>query len=352
MLRTTVIAKTDLARSTNIIRAMTTAELDSLLTNQSKLVIPIVEQHGGVHLKGEGDAFWLTFPSVTEAALAAIDLQRALRHAQLGRPDQERLSMRIAIAVGDALHKDGDIFGAVMSLTARIESLTPPDEIYLSHAAWLSLNHGQVATRFVDSIVLKGFDKPEQIYRVLQHDVIYTEHGQFILGCDLGRFTRFTEQHAPEDIGKALIQLESLALASALPRDGRLRVIGGDTAILTFGLAEQAIAAAENWAQGWSEFLGGSGFDLPMRLGLQRGDYYLFRTHFFGNAISEAIWLARAAAALGKEQEALPLVLSEEVLPHLQDTPYQPRIRPIQPSSEIQERFGTRQLYTIAIAKQ
>lgn len=351
MLRTTVIAKTDLARSTNIIRAMTTEELDSLLTNQSKLVIPIVEQHGGAHFKGEGDAFWLTFPSATEAALAAIDLQRALRHAQVGRPDQERLSMRIAIAVGDALHKDGDIFGAVMSLTARIESLTPPDEIYLSHAAWLALNHGQVGTRFVDSFTLKGFDKPEHVYRVLQHDVIHTERGQFILGCDLGRFTRFTNQHAPEDIGKALIQLESLALASALPRDGRLRAIGGDTAILTFEWAEQAIAAAENWAQGWSEFLQESGFDLPMRLGIQQGDYYLFRTHFFGNAISEAIWLARAAAALANEQDTTAIALSEEVFTSLQGTTYVQRITPIQSTSDIHERFGNRQLYALTVAK-
>lgn len=97
MLRTTVIAKTDLVKSTQHFRSLTAAQLSNLLDSHSRLFPPIVEQYQGTVIKSEGDAFWLTFPSVTAAALAAIDMQRELRHTQHNLPEPERLAMRVVM---------------------------------------------------------------------------------------------------------------------------------------------------------------------------------------------------------------------------------------------------------------
>jgi adenylate cyclase len=66
------------------------------------------------------------------------------------------------------LHEDGALVGGTVVLTARIEAITPPDEIYLSPSAWLAVNQAEVRTAPVGSFALKGFGEPVPIYRVEQ----------------------------------------------------------------------------------------------------------------------------------------------------------------------------------------
>jgi len=91
-------------------------------------------------------------------------MQEELRHTQLNK-GEDRLAMRIVITLGDVLHEEGDFFGDAVALAARIETITPPDEIYMSAAARLAVNHGEVRTTLVDAFALKGFAEPVPIYR-------------------------------------------------------------------------------------------------------------------------------------------------------------------------------------------
>src|SRR6266853_3690152 len=101
-LRLTAIMKTDISGSTPRFRMLTESDLAALLTEHREFVSKFSAAHGGKIVKGEGDAFWLTFPSVTAAALAAIAMQRELALAQPNKGD-DRLAMRIVITLGDVL---------------------------------------------------------------------------------------------------------------------------------------------------------------------------------------------------------------------------------------------------------
>ena len=164
-LRTTVIMKTDMSGSTVRLRQLPESEMSVLFVEHHALVARVAASHGGQIVKVEGDGFWLSFPSVTGAALAAVAMQHELRLAQPGRGD-DRLAMRIVIALGDVLHQDGALVGEAVVLAARIEQVTPPDEIYLSPSAWLATNHAEVRTSFVETFALKGFDAPVPVYRI------------------------------------------------------------------------------------------------------------------------------------------------------------------------------------------
>jgi class 3 adenylate cyclase len=296
MLRTTVIVKTDLVKSTEYIRGLTGVELDRLLAAHAELFKPIVTRYHGAILKGEGDAFWLTFPSVTAGALAAIDMQRALRHSQSGVPEPLRLAMRIAIALGDVLHRDDDLFGSAMALTARIESQTPTDEIYLSHSAWLALNHAEVDTVFVSAIELKGFAQPEPVYRVVQRDLIRLESNQVVVVSDIQHFARFVAEKTIDDIANALTQYEALAQIHLNPAGGNLRVMAGDNFLITFSDPAQALPAVEAWVKAWVAFIRDQGYDLPIYVGIEQGPYYFFRAHLFGSTINNAFGLVRSVS--------------------------------------------------------
>jgi class 3 adenylate cyclase len=78
--------------------------------------------------------------------------------------------------------------GEAVVLAARIEQLTPPDEIYLSPSAWLATNHVEVRTSFVESFALKGFDTPVPVYRVDPTHRTQSFTDQYIMVADLNSY--------------------------------------------------------------------------------------------------------------------------------------------------------------------
>src|SRR5919201_6199424 len=132
-LRATAILKTDISGSTVRFRTLSEADLHALFVEHREFLSHHAAAHAGRIVKPEGDGFWLVFPSVTAAALAAMAMQEELRFAQPNTGD-DRLSMRIVITLGDVLHEEGALIGDTVVLTVRIEAITPPDAIYLSAA--------------------------------------------------------------------------------------------------------------------------------------------------------------------------------------------------------------------------
>ena len=166
-LRTTVVMKTDIGGSTSRFRELFAADLQTLLSNHLNFITHHSAEHGGRIIKAAGDGYWLEFSSATGAARAAVEMQDALRLGQPGRGD-DRLAIRIVIALGDIALQDGDFIGDAFALATRIEAVTPPDEIYLASAARLALASADVPTTLVNNFTFKGFDEPISVYRIEQ----------------------------------------------------------------------------------------------------------------------------------------------------------------------------------------
>jgi class 3 adenylate cyclase len=142
-MRTTAIMKTDISGSTVRFRTLGEAELHALLLEHREFLGRHAAVHDGRIVKPEGDGFWLVFPSVTAAALAAMAMHEELRFAQPNKGD-DRLAMRIVITLGDVLHEEEALVGDAVVLATRIEAITPPDEIYLSASAWLAVTQAEI----------------------------------------------------------------------------------------------------------------------------------------------------------------------------------------------------------------
>ncbi len=158
-LRTIVIMKTDISGSTSRFRELLAADLQALLGEHRDFLARHAAEHDGHIIKAAGDGHWLEFPSVTGAAKAAIEMQEALRLTQLNRGD-DRIAIRIVIALGDIAVQDGDFIGDAFALATRVEAVTPPDEIYLTAAARLVLTSAEIQTALVESFAFKGFAEP------------------------------------------------------------------------------------------------------------------------------------------------------------------------------------------------
>jgi class 3 adenylate cyclase len=285
-LQTTAILKTDIKGSTPTFRSLQESDLSALLTSHHEFVTRIASAHGGRIVKPEGDGFWMTFPSVTAAALAAMAMQEELQLAQPNKGD-DRIAMRIVITLGDVLNPEGALIGDAVVLAARIEALTPPDEIFLSAAARLAVNQGEVRTGLVDSFVLKGFSEPVPVYRIEQRHRTQVIKDQYIVITELRSFSAFSESAAVSSVEKTLDRMLDLVGQVCRDFNGTSRFNAGDSYWLTFLEAGQAVAAADRLAREWrgvSREMAGC----LMNVVVHKGTLNAYRSYLYGSDLSLA----------------------------------------------------------------
>src|SRR5215510_7567516 len=281
--RITVILKTDIVDSTTRLAEQTQLEMGLQRKQHRQFISETALQHRGSIFDEEGDAYWIEFPSVTDAVLAALDMHQNLHSMQAGKGEKERLTIRAVVTVGDILHQGTDTIGMTMSLTARIEKLTPPDEIYLSHAAWLLLNKAEVQTSFVNEFKVKGFAEPEKIYRVDQKYRVRTLANQFIVFTDIRGWTTFTKSSSIQEIEDVLIYYDDLLNRVCDSYGGEIRNTGGDQYFLTFSEAESLFNAIDELCESWQEIR--RRYDLGLAIAIHKGDLNIIRSYLFSNDI-------------------------------------------------------------------
>ena len=71
--------KTDIKGFSTHVGLLNDLELSNLLEEHKNFIKNKTEKYKGKIIKGEGDAFWITFKSVTAAVNSGIEIQNELR---------------------------------------------------------------------------------------------------------------------------------------------------------------------------------------------------------------------------------------------------------------------------------
>jgi class 3 adenylate cyclase len=322
-LRTTVIMKTDIRGSTVRFRALPEADLNVLLSEHRTFVSHLAAAHDGRIVKPEGDGFWVVFPSVTAGALAAMHMQEELRLAQPGKGD-ERLAMRIVLTLGDVLHQEGALVGDAVVLAARIEEITPPDEIYLSPAAWLAVNQAEVQTSFVDAFALKGFPEPVPVYRIAQTHRMRVIADQFIVFMDLSGLSTISPMSTVEKILDRLLELVGRVCREC---GGTNRFGTGDAYCLTFPEPSLAMTAVERLAEGWGAFERRERLCCPLHVVVHKGVLHAFRSYLLSSDLNVAVQIESATRRLPPRDTSI--FVTGQVRLDLVGTPWEERLQPL-----------------------
>lgn len=312
-IRSTVVVKTDISGFTKRIKTLPEVELSYLLNQHKRFVSEAVLKNGGSIIKGEGDSFWITFPSVNAATSAAVGMQQELRVAQTGKSDDERLAIRVVIGLGDVLHQDDDIFGDLVNQVARIESITPSDEIYLSQAAWLALNKAEVPTAFVNEFALKGIAEPVFVYKIKRQQKTRLLKNRVIVFVDMSGLARLWGVYPLEDLENLLIYLDDIIKNICEANEGVIHFIMGDSYFITFPEINFALTGIENLAEQWAEFIQRSAIDCSLYVGIHKGDVNILRSHVFGDDMAKAAFLAYQRALLVESGKTMVLASSRIV---------------------------------------
>ena len=132
--RNLTILLTDIKGFTDKTSHKSRVEIQEMLDQHKTIVLPILLAKGGKLVKTIGDAFLMTFESPTDAVLAGVQVQEALRQHNADKGHEDRIEIRIAINQGEVNLSDNDVFGEPVNITARIEAIAEAGEVFFTDA--------------------------------------------------------------------------------------------------------------------------------------------------------------------------------------------------------------------------
>lgn len=163
---TLAIVFTDIKGYTAATSAQTHQENARMLKRVERIIEPVVRAYSGRVIKSIGDAYMIVFRSPTEAVRCATAVQDRLHQHNTSVPADKATHIRIAMNLGEVRVHRGDVFGEPVNIAARIESVTPADEIYISEAVYLTMNKSALPAEKVGEFELKGIPQPVTVFRM------------------------------------------------------------------------------------------------------------------------------------------------------------------------------------------
>ncbi len=163
---TLAIVFTDIKGYTAATSSQTHQQNALMLKRIERLIEPVVRAYSGRVIKSIGDAYMIVFRSPTEAVRCATAVQDRLHQHNTSAAADQAIHIRIAMNIGEVRLHRGDVFGEPVNIAARIEAVTPADDIYLSEAVFLTMNKTDLPCERVGEFELKGIPQPVAVYRM------------------------------------------------------------------------------------------------------------------------------------------------------------------------------------------
>lgn len=148
---------TDLCGFTGLTQQLSMDSLSQLLSRFEEIASDVVSDHGGRLVKFIGDAVMY----VAADAPTAVRVAEALVEAA----QQRGLTARAGVTVGTALALDGDYFGPVVNLAARLVTLAEPGTVLVSDEVAQRVQDVRPSTPLGPQTI-RGFDDPVPVSRL------------------------------------------------------------------------------------------------------------------------------------------------------------------------------------------
>ena len=138
------------------------------LTSYRQVMTSLINEHRGRVVDSPGDNILAEFPSVVDAVLCAVEIQKVLEKKNAPLPEERRMDFRIGINLGDVVEEEGRIYGDGVNIAARIEGLAEPGGICVSGTVYEHIkNKVMLGDEYLGEHEVKNIAEPVQVYRIL-----------------------------------------------------------------------------------------------------------------------------------------------------------------------------------------
>lgn len=141
------------------------------ILKERRLVIDgIINEYGGIIFGSAGDSVIAEFSSPIKASEAAIAIQSKMKTMNQGISEQDQMTFRVGINIGDVMVSDNNLFGDAVNIAARLEAEAKPSGICVSQTLFDMINR-KIMASFEDAgeLELKNIEFPVKAFHVLDN---------------------------------------------------------------------------------------------------------------------------------------------------------------------------------------
>src|SRR5580658_3167873 len=121
--RLAAILAADVAGYSRLMEVDEEGTLDRLKAQRRELIDPKIAGHHGRIVKTTGDGMLVEFGSVIDAVRCAVEIQRAMVERNRDIAEDQRITWRAGVNLGDIIVEDDDIYGDGVNIAARLQTL-------------------------------------------------------------------------------------------------------------------------------------------------------------------------------------------------------------------------------------
>lgn len=165
--RTVTIMFTDMKGSSSIAENEGDVASRFLIKKHNDIVLPIINEKRGTLVKTMGDGTLSYFDRARDAVAAAVQMQRNLSEFNRSRSTKTAIQVRIGLHTGSIIVEKNDIFGDVVNVASRFQTLALPGEIYISESSFNAIeDKDEFYCRFLRETNLKGVRGIYKVFKV------------------------------------------------------------------------------------------------------------------------------------------------------------------------------------------
>ena len=139
------------------------------LKKRREFIDTIIEEYEGRIFNTAGDSVLAEFASPVRAAECAVQIQNRSQAMNIISEDNDKMSFRVGINVGDVMISDENLFGDAVNIAARLEAQALIDGICISQSTFDMVNlKVKVSYEDAGELELKNIGRPIKAYNILK----------------------------------------------------------------------------------------------------------------------------------------------------------------------------------------
>ena len=159
----------DVCGSTQLYETLGNARAQAIIAKTLAILSQAATRHLGTIIKTIGDEVMCTFSTARDAALAAVEMQRSVKHAAaLEQMGVKSMAVRVGFHSGPVISHAADVFGDTVNVAARVVAHAKPGQILVAKQTVRKLPREVAASmRFVGSTPVKGKKELVELYELI-----------------------------------------------------------------------------------------------------------------------------------------------------------------------------------------
>lgn len=130
----------------------------------------VIGSHGGRVIQTIGDSVMAVFDDCDESIRAAIEMQARLRHVNAIKKKEDEMLVRIGLHHGTGIVTSNDVFGDVVNVASRVESIAVPEQIVISDSLQEQISPSGFDVVSLGRFHLKGKSEARDLFEVRWSD--------------------------------------------------------------------------------------------------------------------------------------------------------------------------------------